>query len=280
MEHKLAARTLAALRGADFAAHRDSRLKAGCAASTVQKELALISHLYTIARTEWGMEGLQNPLSSVRKPQADNARDRLFMADEEARLLAACSSQARKAGRFATGALSPFLRPVVEFALATAMRQGELAGLLWEDVDLKSRVARLSMTKNGTARNVPLSSIAVGVLEGLKEEQPVEGAKILALRRGPVFGGLTPNAIKIAFTRAVKRARRQYEEECEEVGVKPDPRVLVDFHFHDLRHVATTRLAEKLPNVIELAAVTGHKDLRMLKRYYHPRAEDLARKLG
>ncbi|WP_221227749.1 tyrosine-type recombinase/integrase [Rhodocyclus tenuis] len=50
--------------------------------------------------------------------------------------------------------------------------------------------------------------------------------------------------------------------------------------YHDLRHVATSRLAEKLSNVIELASVTGHKDLRMLKRYYHPRAEDLARKLG
>ncbi|WP_420537609.1 tyrosine-type recombinase/integrase [Ferrovum myxofaciens] len=53
-----------------------------------------------------------------------------------------------------------------------------------------------------------------------------------------------------------------------------------DFHFHDLRHEATSRLADKLPNVIELAAVTGHKDLRMLKRYYHPRAENLAKKLG
>lgn len=51
-------------------------------------------------------------------------------------------------------------------------------------------------------------------------------------------------------------------------------------HFHDLRHEATSRMAEKLLNVIELASVTGHKDLRMLKRYYHPRAEDLARKLG
>ncbi|MBU6995964.1 MAG: tyrosine-type recombinase/integrase [Ferrovum myxofaciens] len=55
---------------------------------------------------------------------------------------------------------------------------------------------------------------------------------------------------------------------------------LDDFHFHDLRHEATSRLADKLPNVIELAAVTGHKDLRMLKRYYHPRAENLAKKLG
>ena len=52
-----------------------------------------------------------------------------------------------------------------------------------------------------------------------------------------------------------------------------------DFHFHDLRHMAITRLAEKLPNLIELSSVTGHRSLAMLKRYYHPRAEDIARKL-
>ena len=53
-----------------------------------------------------------------------------------------------------------------------------------------------------------------------------------------------------------------------------------DVHFHDTRHEAASRLAEKLTNVLELSAVTGHRDLRMLKRYYHPRAEDLAKKLG
>jgi integrase len=53
-----------------------------------------------------------------------------------------------------------------------------------------------------------------------------------------------------------------------------------DLHFHDLRHEATTRLSEKLPNILELSSVTGHKDLRMLKRYYHPKAEELALKLG
>jgi integrase len=55
---------------------------------------------------------------------------------------------------------------------------------------------------------------------------------------------------------------------------------LPDVHFHDLRHTATTRLAEKLTNILELSAVTGHKDLRMLKRYYHPKASDLALKIG
>jgi integrase len=55
---------------------------------------------------------------------------------------------------------------------------------------------------------------------------------------------------------------------------------LDDWHFHDLRHMAITRLAEKLPNLIELSAVSGHKSLAMLKRYYHPNPELLAQKLG
>lgn len=68
--------------------------------------------------------------------------------------------------------------------------------------------------------------------------------------------------MKKVFVRAVERAG------------------LGDLHFHDLRHEATSRLAERLDNVLELSAVTGHKTLTMLKRYYHPRAKDLARKLG
>jgi integrase len=60
---------------------------------------------------------------------------------------------------------------------------------------------------------------------------------------------------------------------CERAGI-------VDLHFHDLRHTATSRLAERLPNVIELASVTGHQTIQMLKRYYHPKAEVLAQKLG
>lgn len=73
---------------------------------------------------------------------------------------------------------------------------------------------------------------------------------------------ITSDAFKRAFTRA-----------CESAGI-------VGLHFHDLRHEATSRLANQLPNVIELAAVTGHLDLKMLQRYYHARPEELAIKLG
>jgi integrase len=130
------------------------------------------------------------------------------------------------------------------------MRRGELLSLTWDNIDFRRRTAYLPETKNGEARTVPLSSRAIAVLTALPRSMD-----------GRVFP-ITANALKIAFERAVRRA-----------GIE-------DLHFHDLRHEATSRLAEKLPNVIELAAVTGHKDLRMLKRYYHPRAEDLARKLG
>ncbi|EAC1561255.1 site-specific integrase, partial [Escherichia coli] len=82
------------------------------------------------------------------------------------------------------------------------------------------------------------------------------------------------DAITRAFDRAVKRARERYEKTnslCDESFLK-------DLRFHDLRHEATSRLAEIFP-MHELTKITGHKDPRMLMRYYHPKAEDLALKL-
>ena len=96
---------------------------------------------------------------------------------------------------------------------------------------------------------------------------------------GPVFP-TTAMALRKGFNRALERAQQQYKEDCRAIGKRPVRGFLDDVHFHDTRHEAASRLSEKLSNVLELSAVTGHKDLRMLKRYYHPRAEDLAKKLG
>jgi len=105
-------------------------------------------------------------------------------------------------------------------------------------------------TKNGYSRTVPLSSTAVQVLAELPRH--ISGVVI------PV----KYFTLDAAFKRAVRRAGLD--------GVR----------FHDLRRTAITRLAEKLPNVIELAAVSGHKSLMVLKQYYRPDASELARKLG
>ncbi|MCP3881843.1 MAG: site-specific integrase, partial [Sulfitobacter sp.] len=106
-------------------------------------------------------------------------------------------------------------------------------------------------TKNGESRTVPLSSTAVQVLDSIPRSF-----------NGEVFPGLTSEAIKRSYIRARRRA-----------GIE-------GLRFHDLRHEATTRLFENGLNIMEVASITGHKDLRMLRRYTHLKAEDLAKKLS
>jgi integrase len=146
-----------------------------------------------------------------------------------------------------------YLRDVVLIAIETGMRQAELVGLRWELMNLDKATARLPDTKNGEDRTVPLSKAAVALLI----ERKRGGAGV-----GAVWPGITTEAVKQAFQRARDRA-----------GLK-------DFHFHDLRHEATSRFFEKGLTVMEAASVTGHKDLRMLKRYTHLDASKLALKLG
>ena len=148
-------------------------------------------------------------------------------------------------------ARNPWLLPIVQLAIETAMRRGELLSLSWNHIDLRRRTAHLPDTKNGESRTVPLSTTAVSILEALPRGV-----------RGEVFPGVTPEAVKRAYIRAVRRA-----------GIE-------NLTFHDLRHEATTRLFEKGLNIMEVASITGHKDLRMLRRYTHLKAEDLARRLG
>ena len=90
---------------------------------------------------------------------------------------------------------------------------------------------------------------------------------------------MEPDSITQAFIRAVSRVRATYEKKCEEKEEKSDPSFLVDLHFHDLRHEATSRFFEKGFNVMEAAAITGHKTLQMLKRYTHLKVEDLAERM-
>ncbi len=148
------------------------------------------------------------------------------------------------------------------------MRQGEIISLMWGNIDLDMATAHLALTKNGGARTVPLSCKAVSILRELPRSID-----------GRVFP-TTQNALKIAWQWALVRARKDYEKDCKRAGEILDPGFLQDLTYHDLRHEATSRIAEKLSNILELSSVTGHKDLQMLKRYYHPRAEDLAKKLG
>lgn len=257
--HKLAVCSLAALRPTDFATYRDERLAEGAAAATVRLELALISHLFTIANKEWGIPA-PNPIANIRLPKVQNARERRLIGDEERYLMQALISPAGTRS-------NQWVRPIIVIALETAMRMSEILCLRWEYIDLESQVAHLPDTKNGTSRDVPLSKKAVETLRTLTRSK--DGRAIQT----------TQSALKQSWQRAVERARKAYVSECEKGEIVINEKLLTDLHFHDLRHEATSRLAEKLA-LHELMKVTGHKDTRMLARYYHPRAEDLARKIG
>jgi integrase len=239
--HALCKLNMAALTPAKIAEYRDKRL-AQVSSGTVIRELAYISSIINQARREWGIN-IDNPVRLVRKPQSPQGRNRLLNEAEKLRILDALTPRP-------TRKVSMWMKPLVEFALESGMRRGEILALTWPNIDLVNRTAFLPLTKNGEARTVPLSSKAILILQSLPRSIT-----------GEVFP-IKPEAVAAAFMKTTKRA-----------DVK-------DFHFHDLRHTAITQLATKLPNLIELAAVTGHKSLTMLKRYYHPKASELARKLG
>ena len=127
------------------------------------------------------------------------------------------------------------------------MRAGEIVSLQHEDVDTEKRVAHLRMTKNGTSRNVPLSTRAIELINFLPKDEET------------VFC-INSNSFDALF--------RKYRDKAGIPGL----------HFHDTRHEAITRLAKKL-NVLDLARMVGHKKLNQLMTYYNESAEELAKKL-
>lgn len=202
--------------------------------STIRREMVLAGSVFSHAKKKWHLPVL-NPFDGVCKPLDGKARDRRPSTTE----LGALRTHFQK---------KPGMLLLMELAIETAMRLGELCSLQWRDVHLKERYIHLRDTKNGQPRNVPLSPAAVAMLEG-------------------------PKHVGRLFSFSAGTAGIYWREACKVLGIE-------DLHFHDLRHEATTRLAEKLTNVLELAAVTGHRDLKMLNRYYNPTPTDLAMKLA
>lgn len=283
-KHKLASHSLATLRSTDFAQFRDERLAAGIKASTIRNDLAVISHLFSTALKEWNIPVL-NPVMGIRKPRANNARCRRLVIDEEQRIISAI----QEASAHAQERCNIWIEPIVLFAIETAMRQDEILSLKWEYIDLINAVAHLPETKNGTSRDVPLSTKAGRILESLpriiKKEKvvPIDAIKKSKVndKDKKVFK-TSASALDQSWRRAVARGRKQYESELIAAGKSQqeidDDKTLLDLHFHDLRHEATTRLAD-IFELHELMKVTGHLDTRMLARYYHPKGSDLAKKL-
>ncbi|MFN4164356.1 MAG: site-specific integrase [Ferrovibrio sp.] len=243
----LAGRKMAQVTSADLAAWRDDRLKAGKSSSTVTNDLNLLSAVFEVARKEWGMPALLNPLKSVSRPKKPRARDRRLKDGEEEKLLGAAAADK-----------NIWMQSLIILAIETAARRSELLQMQWKHIHFEDGVGQaiIEDSKNGEGREIPLSRRAVTTLKALKESKkhprPIDGR---------VFGTVATE-IDNAMKRIVKRAEMR------------------DFHFHDLRREGVSRLLERGFSIPEASAVSGHKTWSMLKVYTKLRGISLAKKMG
>lgn len=243
--------SLAALSSDILADYRDQRLASGKSASTTRLELALISNLYSIAIKEWKIGLPFNPVANIRKPSPGPGRNhRISKADHKRLLTALCNHS------------NPMLGWIYVVALETAMRSGEISNLKIDDVDLDRRIISLKDTKNGKPRTIPLTVRAVEVLQQALEHpiRPVDCPLVF-------FG--EPN-------RDGERGPYQFNKAFLDIKKAIG---LAELRFHDLRHESISRLVEAGLSDQEVASISGHESMQMLKRYTHLRAEDLVAKL-
>lgn len=209
--------------------------------SSVNRDLNLLSALFEqTKRWRWVKE---NPIRGIRRPKNPQSRDRRISDKEIEKILDALGFDGQTVTTTRHIIAVAFL-----FALETAMRQGEIWQLQWQDVYLKKRFVRLHETKNGTKRDVPLSKEAVRLLTLLN---PTEEGKVFKSNQA---------SAGVIFRRALQLAE------------------IKGLTFHDTRHEAITRLAQKV-QVLDLARSVGHRDIRSLMHYYEASAEEIAEQL-
>ncbi len=236
---KLSQVKLADLTPDNFADWRDRRLTEVGNASVI-REFTTMSHACTVAVKEWRWLR-ENPLSNVRRPPETPPRQRLIKQDEVDRILLVCGQDyTTKLGRVGAA---------FEFAIETAMRAGEICNIV--QVDVRSDYVNLPRTKNGTSRDVPLSPKAKKILEALDQSYGPDA------HRETVFS-LSASVLDTLFRRARGRA------------------LVIGITFHDTRALALTRLSKVL-NIMQLAKMSGHKDLSILQNvYYRESVSDIA----
>ena len=215
---------------------------------TIRRDLAVFSHALGMARDEWNLM-IHNPLKKVKRPKKPDARNRR-VSDAEIEVML------NQFG-FKEGMEIKLVKHRVVlvwlFALETCMRCGEITGLKEKYIDFNRCIAHLPKTKNGSARDVPLSPRAIEILKQVPKPR----------NKDALYFGITSSSVDANF--------RKYRDETDIEGMT----------FHDSRHEAITRLVDTgRYNVFEVAAVTGHKNINELLTYYNKSASDIAKDMA
>ena len=227
MRENFVSKPISNISSEDFAQYRDKRLES-VKPATLLRELCIVQHLYAVANKEWGFN-IPNPIKNIQKPTLNNRRERRLTNEEFTFLVKGNYTQVK-------------LRNIIEVALETGMRRGEILNIKKEHI--KSQTLLIPITKNGHPRTIPLTKRALCILENAQLPFP-----------------MSANAVRLAWDKLKKKGN------------------IKDLHFHDLRHEAISRFFEKGLSIPEVALISGHKDVRMLFRYTHLKAKDILKKL-
>ena len=217
-----------------------SRLSTGVKGSSVRRELSVLSNVFKFALERWNYI-FKNPMIGVDIPKPEKPRNQRFTPAEIETLL--------ELSGYHKGLSKPRARvgAAMLFAIETGMRAGEICNLKWENVYFEKRIAHLPMTKNGTSRDVPLSTAAIRILKQLEEIKVDE--RVFQLKS---------DVLSRLFV------------EMKSGGE------LSHLNFHDTRREALTRLAKKV-DVMTLSKISGHKDIKILvSTYYAPDMSEVA----
>lgn len=225
-----------------YIGHR--RIK-GAAASTINKEIGLLSSAINYARREWGWK-LDNPVQGNRVKEPEG-RVRWITRGEAQAMIAAARLEPR----------ASHLPDFIALALHTGMRRGELLGLEWRRVDLKGGLLYLEAqhTKTSRRRSIPLNRIA---RESLLNRARFRAQYCPASRW--VFAhkdGQRIKDIKTSFGRV-----------CRRVGI-------TDFRVHDLRHTCAAWLVQAGVRLDRVRDLLGHSSVETTEIYAHLAPEDV-----
>jgi integrase len=213
----------------DIETYRAARLKAGVKKSTTNREIALLKKMFHLA-IDWGYCA-DNPVLKVKLfSEKDNLKERVLSEAEETRFLANCTEH---------------LIPIVVFALNTGMRKNEILALMWEQIDRKGKVVRVTKTKSGKDRFVPLNEVAVGVIEA--QCSKATGKFVFPSTKGG---------------ESFKAVRKSFEGACRRAGIS-------GLRFHDLRHTFATRLIQRGADIVTVQNLLGHHSVTITQRYTH-----------
>lgn len=212
---------------------------------TIRKELSLLRRMFNVARKQWKWR-IMNPVSDIELPKDSKERVRYLDMDEFRRLFVKLEA-----------AEEPWLKPIVNVAIGTGLREGNLINLLKAEVRLKDKMIVIDSEKmkNDDYFGNPLARVALETLKGVIENDVTDCPYVF----NDMGTKLYDRKVQRAFARVIKAAEIQ------------------NFRFHDLRHCFGSYLRQNGVDLATIAALMNHKDQRMTQRYAHLNVESLRR---